>query len=168
MAFMFAYTLDGDGADIVKDYPLDTVGNFPLAKQTKGTLVKLVSGLLQPVGAAGGAGVGVMEGTEFTGLVASGQPYAATNASATAYSINATRNPNGVGKVRIDKAAMVFKVPVRQAGAVQTATNANIGVGYAILLNGNDQQIDLNTTTTPSLTVIDYSADGKYVFGTLI
>lgn len=170
MAFQYAYSLDGDGTNVVKDYPMDTVANFPLAKQTKGTLVKLVSGLLQPVGAAGGSGIGVFEGGEFIGLVASGQPYAATTANAGVLpnAINTTKNPNGVGKVRNDKTAAVFKVPVRQAGVTQTAANANIGVQYAIILNGNDQQVDLNTTTTPSVTILDYTPDGKNVFVTLV
>jgi hypothetical protein len=28
MAFIFAYTLNGDGAGVIKDFPLDTAGNY--------------------------------------------------------------------------------------------------------------------------------------------
>jgi copper(I)-binding protein len=106
-----------------------------------------------------------MDGGEFTGLA--GSPYTATNASFTASATDTTKYPNGIGKVRMDKAA-VYKVPVSQASGVVTATTANIGLSYAILVNTNDQQVDLNTTTTPSVKVIDFSKDGKFVFVTLV
>lgn len=167
MAFQFVYNLQGDGNNVVKDFPMDTLANFPLADQKKGTLVNQVSGLLRKVGAAGGAGIGVFEGGEFTGLVAQGQPYAAVNSSFTAEATNTGKNPNGVGKVRIDKNS-VYKVPVYQTGAVVTATNAHLGGSYALNLSSGDQQVDLNVTATPSVKVLDRSVDGKFVFVTLI
>jgi hypothetical protein len=168
MAFVFAYGLDGTLTTPIKDMPLETVTNYTNGGMKKGDLVTTTAaGLIKRVGAAGGAGIGVTEGGEFTGLA--GAPYTATNASFTASSIDTTKNPNGVAKVRMDKAA-VYKVPVAQSGAKQTANNADIGVSYSILLAAgtNDQTVDLNTTTTPSVKVVDYSKDGKFVFVTLV
>jgi hypothetical protein len=167
MAFVFAYSLDGNHANIIKDFPLDTPANFPVADQKKGTLVNQVSGLLRKMGAASGTSVGVLEGGEFTGLVAAGQPYAATKSSFTDAATDVARNPNGVGKVRLDKSS-VYRVPVYQTGATVTATNAHIGGSYAINLATGDQQVDLNVTATPSVKVIDRSNDGKTLFVTLI
>ncbi len=175
MAFVFAYTLDGDSTGVVKDFPLDTAANYNVTAGagtngvTKGDLVFQVAGLLRRNGTATGAGIGVLEGQEFTGLVAAGQPYAAVNSSFTASAIDATRYPNGVGKVRNDKSSTVFKVPVFQTGAVVTATNAHIGGSYCLgITAAGDQQVDLNTTTTPAVKVIDRSDDGKFVFVQLV
>lgn len=165
MAFVFAYSLDGNYANIIKDFPLDTAANFPVADQKKGTLVNQTAGLLRKMGAASGTSVGVLEGGEFTGLA--GAPYAATNSSFTAEHIATTKFVNGVGKVRIDKSS-VYRVPVYQTGAVVTATAAHIGGSYAINLATGDQQVDLNVTATPSVKVVDRTPDGKTVFVTLI
>jgi hypothetical protein len=172
MAFTFAYTLDGSTTSVVKDMPLDTVANYKTGAGTgdakRGDLVFTSSGQLRRSIATTGTAYGVLEGQEFLGLVAQGQPYAATNSSYTAEAVASTKYPNGVGKVRIDKAA-VYKVPVNQGGATQTATNANINVSYAIILDAaGDQKVDLNTTTTPAVKVIDYTKDGKSVFVTLV
>lgn len=171
MAFQFAYSLNGDGANVVKDYSLDTAGNYGAGGVKKQDLVFLSGGLLRKVQAATATGtaLGVLEGGEFTGLVAQGQPYAATNSSFNASATNTTKNPNGIGKVRLDKSAAVYKVPVRQAGAVVTATNDHIGSNYNIILDANnDQQVDLNLQTAAHVRVVDYTPDGKFVFVTLV
>jgi hypothetical protein len=167
MAFQFAYTLDGEAASPVKDFALDTAGNYGTGGVKKGDLVFLSGGLVRKVQAAtvANSGLGVIEGQEFLGLVASGQPYAATNTSFTAQAINTTKNPNGVGKVRADKSSVVYKVPVKSG---QTAATVNVGVGYGIALDGNnDQSIDLTVTATAQAKVIDYTTDGKFVYVTL-
>jgi hypothetical protein len=169
MAFMFAYTLNGDGAGVLKDYPLDTTANYKTGAGTndlkKGDLVFLSSGLLRRATAATatGLGIGVIEGGEFTGLA--GAPYTAVNASQTAQVINTSKNPNGVGKVRSDKTASVYKIPVNSG----VATNANIGLSYQIILDAaGDQKADLTLTTIPVVKVMDYTPDGKFVFVTLV
>jgi hypothetical protein len=168
MAFQFAYDLTGDGTSVVKDFPLDTAGNYGTGGVKRGDLVFQNAGLLRKTLAATATGtsIGVLEGQEFTGLVAQGQPYAAVNSSFIASSINTTKNPNGVGKVRNGKATSVFKVPVKSG---QTAANANIGVAYNIFVDANnDQQADLSLTTVPHVKVVDYTPDGKYVFVTIV
>lgn len=167
MAFQFAYALNGDGTGVVKDYPLDTVGNYG-ATPKKGDLVFLSAGKLRKVVAAtpSGSAIGNLEGQEFLGLVAQGQPYAATNSSFIANATDATKNPNGVGKVRQDKTASVYKV---NAKAATTIGAANIGVAYGIAVDGNgDQSIDTANTTTTHVRVIDYTPDGLYAFVTLV
>jgi uncharacterized membrane protein len=167
MAFQFAYTLDGEAASPVKDFALDTAGNYGTGGVKKGDLVFLSGGLVRKVQAAtvANSGLGVIEGQEFVGLVAPGQPYAATNTSFTAQAINTTKNPNGVGKVRADKSSVVYKVPVKSG---QTAATANVGTAYGISLDGNnDQSVDLTVTATAQAKVIDYTTDGKFVYVTL-
>jgi hypothetical protein len=170
MAFVFAYTLQGDGADVVTDKPLDTATNYKNAVGTngvtKGDLVHLASGLLvrsKNVTTPPKA-YGVLEGTEFVGLAAGGT-YAAVNSSFNANSINTTRNPNGVGKVRHDPNA-VYKVPLK---AGQTATNAMVGVSYGISQDAaGDQTVDTTQTVNVLVKVEDYSADLLSVFVTLL
>jgi hypothetical protein len=167
MAFQFAYTLDGEAASPVKDFALDTAGNYGTGGVKKGDLVFLSGGLVRKVQAAtvANSGLGVIEGQEFLGLVAPGQPYAATNTSFTAQAINTTKNPNGVGKVRADKTSVVYKVPVKSG---QTAATTNVGTAYGIALDGNnDQSVDLTVTATAQAKVIDYTTDGKFVYVTL-
>jgi hypothetical protein len=167
MAFQFAYTLDGEAASPVKDFALDTAGNYGTGGVKKGDLVFLSGGLVRKVQAAtvANSGLGVIEGQEFVGLVAPGQPYAATNTSFTAQAINTTKNPNGVGKVRADKSSVVYKVPVKSG---QTAATVNVGTAYGIALDGNnDQSVDLTVTATAQAKVIDYTTDGKFVYVTL-
>jgi hypothetical protein len=167
MAFQFAYDLTGDGTSVVKDFSLDTPANYGTGGAKKGDLVYLNAGLLRKAGAAtaSGTSLGVLEGQEFLGLVAQGQPYAATNSSFTASAIDTTKNPNGVGKVRNNKATSVFKVPLKSG---QTATNANIGVVYGLFVDANnDQQVDLTNTTATLVKVVDYGSTGQHVFVTL-
>lgn len=172
MAFVYAYSLDGDGTNVVKDYSLDTVSNYQNGTGTngvtKGDLVFLSGGLLRraAVATVSGTAIGVLEGQEFIGLVAQGQPYAATNSSFTASSIDTTKNPNGVGKVRVDKSSIVFRVPLKSG---QTAANSNIGVAYGISVDASgDQTVDTTNTTTTHVKVIDYTKDGKSVFVQLV
>lgn len=172
MAFQFAYALDSNPNSVVKDFPMDTLVNYKASAGTgdakKGDLVFQSAGLLRRGIATTGTSLGVLEGQEFLGLVAAGQPYAATNSSFTASAIDVAKNPNGVGKVRVDKGA-VYRVPVNQAGATQTATNAHIGQLYTIALDAaGDQKVDLNVQTTPAVKVIDRSNDGKTLFVTLV
>jgi uncharacterized membrane protein len=167
MAFQFAYTLDGEAASPVKDFALDSAANYGTGGVKKGDLVFLSGGLVRKVQAAtvANSGLGVIEGQEFVGLVAPGQPYAATNTSFTSQAINTTKNPNGVGKVRADKSSVVYKVPVKSG---QTAATANVGTAYGIALDGNnDQSVDLTVTATAQAKVIDYTTDGKFVYVTL-
>jgi hypothetical protein len=167
MAFQFAYTLDGEAASPVKDFALDSAANYGTGGVKKGDLVFLSGGLVRKVQAAtvANSGLGVIEGQEFVGLVAPGQPYAATNTSFTAQAINTTKNPNGVGKVRADKSSVVYKVPVKSG---QTAATVNVGTAYGIALDGNnDQSVDLTVTATAQAKVIDYTTDGKFVYVTL-
>lgn len=163
MAFQFAYSLDGDGTNVVKDYSLDTPANYGTGGMKRGDLVFLSSGLVRKATAAtaSGTGLGVAEGGEFLGLAAGGT-YAAVDSSFIASSINKTKNPNGVVKVRADKTGCVYKAPLKTG---QTATNANIGVAYGIFVDANnDQQVDTTNVSATLVKVIDYTPDGKYVF----
>jgi hypothetical protein len=169
MAFIFAYTLDGTSAVALKDFPLDTVANYKTGAGTndlkKGDVVFQNAGLLRRNIVTTGTALGVVDGGAFTGLVAAGQPFAATNASQTAEITNLAYVPNGIGKVRVDKTC-VYRVPVK---AGQTATNANLGVNYALSLDAaGDQTVDITVLTTPTVKVIDRSVDGKTLFVTLL
>ena len=169
MAFIFAYTLDGTAALALKDLPLDTAANYKTGAGTndlkKGDVVFQTAGLLRRNAITTGTAIGVADGGGFFGLIAAGQPYAAVNASQTAEGINLSLNPNGIAKVRVDKGA-VYRVPAK---AGQVATNANLGVAYALFVDAaGDQTVDLLTTTTPCVKVLDRSVDGKTLFVTLI
>jgi hypothetical protein len=168
MAFQFAYTTNGQSVGVVNDFPLDTLENYQNGTGTngvkKGDLVVLNNGLVRRADASATSALGVVEGTEFTGLVAQGQPYAATNSSFTAEVLDTDKNPNGVVKVRVNADA-VYRVPVKSG---QTATNANIGGEYGIATDASgDQTVDLTSTTNTVVKVIDISKDGKFVFVTL-
>lgn len=168
MAFVFAYALDGNGASPVADLALDTLVNYKTAGTngvTKGDLVFLNAGLIRRTNnVASPKASGVLEGTEFVGLVAQGQPYAATNASNTASAVSTTLFPNGTGKVRRDPAA-VYRVPVNSG----TASNANVGVSYGIALDAaGDQKVDLTNTTNLVVKVEGFTTDGKFVYVTIL
>lgn len=172
MAFVYAYSQDGDTANVVADQALDTASNYQNGTGTngvtKGDLVFLNSGLLRRAAAAtaSGTSLGVLEGTEFVGLVAQGQPYAAINASGTASATNATLFPNGVGKIRMDKSSCVYKVPVKSG---QTAANTNIGTAYGIYTDATgDQTVDLTNTTTTHVKVVGRTDSGAHVFVQLV
>lgn len=156
MAFEYLYSLDGTIAPVVNDFALDTLSNYQNTTGTNGVkrgdlvFIDATSGLIKRSKA--GAGVlatGVLEGQEFMGLVAAGQPYAATQASFTAEAINVTKNPNGVGKVNIDKMT-VYKVPASAA-----VTAAHLGKVYGILnAASGDQSVNLADTTNTCVKVI--------------
>lgn len=164
MAFLFAYTLTGDSANVIKDVPVDTAGNFAVANRKKGTLVKMVAGLAQAAGtgAAGVGGIGVMEGEEFTGLIAQGQPYAAKNTSFTASITDTTAFPNGMVKVRMDKTS-VYKVK----GSV-AAANSHIGGQYGITLTAGDQTVNIADTTNKVVTVVGVDIPNNWLYVTII
>lgn len=169
MSFVFAYNLDGSNTSVVNDFPLDTATNYKTAGTngvTKGDLVFLNAGLLRRTNnVASPKASGVLEGTEFLGLVAQGQPYAATNSSFTASAVDNTLYPNGVGKIRRDTTA-VYRVPVK---AGQTATNANIGVSYGISLDAaGDQTVDLTNVTNLLVKIEGFQPDGKVVYVTIL
>lgn len=147
----FAYSLDG-GIGIIKDYAASSGYSASVAK--KGELVEISATTGNPVKLTGTSTVchGVIEGSEFVGLVAQGQPYAATNASKTA---SATANANGTLKVRIGKEA-VYRIP---AGTVTAAH-----IGQAVGVDAN--QAGAIAATGKPLKVIDV-ADG-FAFVALI
>lgn len=170
----FAYSLDGSDVMEIKDYPLDTwataaagyntgiAGNSAAPK--KGDLVYLSSGKLRRCAdAAGQKPLGIIEGFEFTGLggaATSVYPIdnSASNASFIASVTDATKYPNGVGKVRTANSA-VYRIPGAAVGA------ANVGVAYGITIAANgDQSIDLTDTVNTVVKVIDYSKDGKTAY----
>lgn len=154
----FAYSLDG-GIGIVKDFALSAGYNATVAKKGELVYVDSATGYPVKVVAASTKCTGALEGVEFTGLVAQGQPYAATNASKTA---SVTGAANGIGKVRIGREA-VYRVPVK-SGA--TLTVANIGTTAGVLVDGNGvQTIDTAAVGKP-LTIVDISPDGKTAFVT--
>jgi hypothetical protein len=168
MAFEVAYSLKGEVLAPAKDFPLDTVANYGTGGAKKGDLVINNGGNLRRavIASTVASVVGVLVGKEFMGLVAQGQEYAATNASITA---SALGNANGTGKVILDK-SVVYRVPVAQAGAIQTATAAHRNATFAIAVVNNDQQIDLNNTagSTQLVKVVDIAPNGKSVFVTLV
>jgi hypothetical protein len=173
MAFELAYSLGGNVISTVKDLPLDTAANYGTVAPTKGDLVVQASGLLRraAVDSTAASVMGILVGKEFTGLVAAGQPYAATKSSFTDEATNATLNPNGVGKVAMSK-SLVYRVPVWQGGATDAATNAHIGSTFAIAVDETteDQTVDLNNTSgsTKLVQLVAKSPDGKTVFVTLL
>jgi hypothetical protein len=170
MALVFAYSLDGEHAGAVVDQALDTATNYKNGVGTngvtKGDLVFQAAGLVKrTINAATPKAIGVVEGTEFLGLVAPGQPYAAAKGSFTAQADNTTLYPNGVVKVRRDPSS-VYKVPVK---AGQAATVANRGIAYGISQDAaGDQSLDLTQTANALLKIEDIAPDGKFVFVTII
>jgi hypothetical protein len=166
MSLEFAYSLDGSAVSNIKDFALDTAANYKAAGGTndvkKGDLIYLdaTTGLVRRTGATTNKAIGVLEGTEFLGLVASGQPFAATNASLTASAVDTTRYPSGVAKIRTESDS-VYRIPVNTG----TVTNANLGKAYGVILDAaGDQKLDTSNVTQTVLKVIDFSKDGKTAF----
>lgn len=168
MAFEFAYSLDGSHVSSIKDFAADTATNYKNGVGTngvtKGDLVYLdtTTGLVRrTINQASPKASGVVEGTEFTGLVAAGQPYVATNASVTASATNTTRYPNGVVKLRTESDS-VYRVPVKSG---QSASAAIVGKAYGISQDATgDQSVDLTQTTNTVVKVLDYDAAKNAVF----
>lgn len=165
MSFVFAYGLDGNSTQSINDMPLDSVENYGEGGPKKGDLVALVDGLLQRATDATDAAdvVGVYEGGEFLGL-AQGNIYEAVNSSFTFEGINEDKFPNGVGKVRQDKTAAVYKVPVLED---QDALTAGIGDEFGIAIVDGEQFVDLEAATAV-VKVEDVSLDGEFVYVTLL
>lgn len=170
MAFVFAYGLDGEAATPVVDRALDTLTNYKNGVGTngvtKGDLVFENAGLVRRTkDATTPKAIGVVEGTEFVGLVAQGQPYAAAKGSFTDQATNTTLYPNGVVKVR-RSAEAVYKIPLKSG---QTANVANRGIAYGISQDAaGDQTLDITNVTNLVAKIEDITADGKFAFVTLI
>jgi hypothetical protein len=153
MALSFAYSLDGSGLSSIQDFPLDTVSNYQSGAGTngfkKGDMVSLnASGKTIRTKAADTKSIGVVEGFEFTGLVAQGQPYAAARASWNDSAQDTTKYPNGVVKVRVETDS-VYRVPY-------TGGTPIIGTAYAIVLDAaGDQKLNVASVVNPLLKVID-------------
>lgn len=162
--FEFAYSLDAKANQSVVDLPIDTTANFAQANRTKGQLVVLVSGLVRQAatGASAVGAIGVLEGEEFTGLVAQGQPYAATNASQTASVTDATAFPNGIAKIRRSKEAVY-----RAVGSV-AAANAHIGGKYGITTTGAAQVVNIADTTNQVVEVVEVDIANNILYVKLI
>lgn len=166
MAFSFAKSLDAYPISNIMDFPLDTptnyIGGVGTQGATKGDLVYLSSGLLRRTqNVATPKAIGIIEGLEFNGLIAQGQPYAAVNTAQTASVTNSTLYPNGMAKVRVESDS-IYRVPLKSG---QTATNANIGGQYGIAQGASgDQTVDLTQVTNIVVKVVGFSADAKTVF----
>lgn len=138
----FAYSLDG--GLVIKDIELDAGyaspkrGDF-VAINASGKVAKLVGGTGTTVS-------GVLEGQEFTGLVAQGQPYAATNSFPFA-----DAQKKAIAKVRLGKGA-VYRIP---AGNV-TAANIGAAVGVTAAFAGD------TAATAKPFTVVD--VQGSFAF----
>lgn len=140
--FTFAYNLNGDSSVVIKDYPVAT-GYTP----KKGDLVYLNgSGQITNAAINTATLLGVLSDTNFVGLVASGQPYAAATVSGT---IN-----NGAvkGKVYLD-ASLVYRATVKTGSGTPVA-----GTQYAVAIVSNDYQLDVANTagSTKFATCVDY------------
>lgn len=141
----FAYSLDG--GLVVKDFEIDS--SYTAPKRGDFVVLNASGKIVKTVALTGTAITGVLEGQEFTGLVAQGQPYAATNT----YPL-ADAAKRSIVKVRIGKEA-VYRVPVGNA------TAANIGAVVGFTSAG---AVDTAATAKP-LKVLD--VQGAYAFVTV-
>jgi hypothetical protein len=153
MAFQMAYSLDGSGISSIQDFALNTVALYQASAGTngykKGDLVALdATGKIIRVNAGSTKAIGVVEGFEFLGLVAQGQPYAATRASFNDSAQDTTKFPNGVCKVRVETDT-VYRVPY--TGGVPV-----VGTAYAIVLDAaGDQKLNTASVVNPLVKVVD-------------
>lgn len=135
----FAYSLDG--GLVIKDYELDA----GYASPKRGDFVVITNGKIAKVVALTGTTIsGVLEGQEFTGLVAQGQPYAATNSFPFA-----DAQKKAIAKVRIGKGA-VYRIP---------KGDATVGIAVGVDANGAAAA----TATAKPLTVVDVQGDFAFV-----
>ena len=146
--FTFAYNLNGDSAITIKDFPV-AAGYTP----AKGDLVYLNgSGQITSAAINTATALGVVSDKNFTGLIASGQPYAAATDSGT---IN-----NGAvkGKVYMDASA-VYRVPA-------TGGTPVVGTQYAVAISSGDYKLDVANTagSTKFATCVDYDASTGNAF----
>lgn len=148
----FAYSTDG-GMGIVKDYLASASYSAAIAK--KGEFVDLdASGFPRKASGTTTLITGIVEAIEFTGLVAQGQPHAATNASRTAQASGAA---NGVLKVRLGK-EVVYRLPRGNA----TATH----IGLAVGLDANHAVA--TAAVGKPLRIVDVNVEEGFAFVTLI
>jgi hypothetical protein len=167
MALQFAYSLDGSGISSIQDFALDTNATYKTGSGTndpkKGDLVALnAGGKLIRANAASTKAIGVLEGFEFLGLVAQGQPYAAARASWNDSAQDTTKYPNGVGKVRVE-GDTVYRVPISG-----TASSVIVGGAYNIILDAaGDQKLNQALQTVPLLKVVDVDVANAIAFVTM-
>lgn len=149
MSFVFAYNLNGDSSVNIKDYPIAS-GYTP----KRGDLVYLDgTGALNACAVNTATALGVVSDTNFTGLIASGQPYAASTVTGVVGGNGAKK-----GKVYLD-ASIVYRVPVKSGSGTPIA-----GTKYAVAVVSNDYQLDVANTAGSTLfgTCVDYdSATGN-------
>jgi hypothetical protein len=167
MAFSFAYSLDGSGISSIQDFALNTVALYQSGSGTngykKGDLVALdATGKVIRANAASTKAIGVVEGFEFLGLVASGQPYAATRASFNDSSQDTTKYPNGVVKVRVETDT-VYRLPISG-----TASSVIVGAAYNIILDAaGDQKLNQALQTVPLVKVVDVDVPNAIAYVTM-
>lgn len=149
MAFIYAYSLSDEEIE-VKDFPL--TGTVP----AHGDAVILnASGQVTLAAANPTTLLGVFEGANFQGLVASGQPYAA---------VTVTNNSQGttIGKVRVAGNA-VYRVPYVTASGVPV-----VGVKYGCTSGtapvGANAVLDKANTTQAIFTVVDVDTANAVAF----
>lgn len=157
-SFEFAYSLDGSAVATIKDFPLAAAATYKSGAgtndATRGDLVALSAGTLVRAIATTSKAIGVLEGLEFTGLVAQGQPYAATNVATTSKIVGDARFVNGIGKIRIEGDSVYRTSP--KSG--QTAAQSMVGTAYAIFLDAaGNQTIDTSVANpaTSQVKVVD-------------
>jgi hypothetical protein len=167
MALQMAYSLDGSGISSIQDFALQTVALYQAGAGTngykKGDLVALdATGKIIRVNAGSTKAIGVVEGFEFLGLVAQGQPYAATRASFNDSAQDTTKYPNGVVKVRVETDT-VYRVPISG-----TASSVIAGTAYAIILDAaGDQKLNQASVVNPLLKVVDVDVPNAIAYVTM-
>lgn len=156
MAFTFAYDLS-DESMTVKDYVLSS-GYTP----AKGDNIVLnASGQLVAPAANAATILGVFEGGAFQGLVASGQPYAATTVTQN------EESTNNYGKVRVAQATTVWKVPLK-SGAAAPTIGVKYGCASGVAPTGANAVIDTSNTATGAIyQVVDYNSTTQQCFVTI-
>lgn len=152
MAFSFAYDLS-DEALVIKDFILSS-GYTP----ARGDNVVLnASGQLVAPAANATTVLGVYMGGSFQGLVAAGQPYAATTVTQNDESVNT------YGKVMSAPTA-VWRVPLK-SGAATPVVGTKYGVASGVAPTGANAVIDTaNTATGAIYQVVDYDSVAQNCF----
>jgi hypothetical protein len=167
MAFSFAYSLDGSGVSSIQDFALQTTTLYKASAGTndykRGDLVALdATGKLVRANAASTKAIGILEGQEFLGLVAQGQPYAAARSSFNDSAQDTTKYPNGVGKVRVESDS-VYRVPISG-----TAASVIVGAAYNIILDAaGDQKLNQALQTVPLVKVVDVDVANAIAYVTM-
>lgn len=142
MAFTYAYNLNGVSPVVIKDFAI-AAGYTP----KRGDLVYLDgTGKLNATAVNTASALGVISDSSFVGIIASGQPYAASTITGVAGGDGTKK-----GKVMLDASA-VYRVV---ASAAPT-----IGTQYAVKLVGSDYQLDVANTagSTKFATCVDYDS----------